>query len=197
MTARSTPFRLPPLPIAWDDFLAGLQNWRSMSDADLATLREYAEREQAYWTKHEEHWLIAHYSAVLEGCELETQRRATLERVKHTASARFDADFVLKVKESVPLYEYVTYCGTPLKRSGTDRYVGQCPFHTEHTPSFSVWEDHYHCFGCGTSGDLFTFIEDQTGDRNFVHAVEEAARYAGIPLPIPESKRIRPVDLDS
>lgn len=35
-----------------------------------------------------------------------------------------------------------------------------CPFHNEKTPSFTVFSDGtaYHCFGCGTSGDVFSFI---------------------------------------
>lgn len=38
--------------------------------------------------------------------------------------------------------------------------VGCCPFHEDRTPSFSVDESRgsYHCFGCGASGDVITFM---------------------------------------
>ena len=36
----------------------------------------------------------------------------------------------------------------PLKRNGV-HLTGLCPFHAEHTPSFYVYKDHFHCFGCG------------------------------------------------
>ena len=37
-----------------------------------------------------------------------------------------------------------------------------CPFHNEKTPSFSIYKEkeRYHCFGCGKSGDVITFIMD-------------------------------------
>ena len=35
-----------------------------------------------------------------------------------------------------------------------------CPFHKEKTASMKIYKDSYHCFGCGASGDQFTFIED-------------------------------------
>src|SRR4051794_38656260 len=42
----------------------------------------------------------------------------------------------------------------PLKRLGKD-LAGCCPFHGEKTPSFVVYRDHFHCFGCGAHGDAF------------------------------------------
>ena len=46
-----------------------------------------------------------------------------------------------------------------LKKTGQN-YMGLCPFHKEKTPSFSVLEDKqfYHCFGCGETGDVISFI---------------------------------------
>jgi len=46
-----------------------------------------------------------------------------------------------------------------LKASGKN-YKGLCPFHSEKTPSFTVSPDKgiFHCFGCGTGGNIFTFI---------------------------------------
>ncbi|MBV9940251.1 MAG: DNA primase, partial [Acidobacteriaceae bacterium] len=47
-----------------------------------------------------------------------------------------------------------------LKRQGTGRYAGLCPFHSEKTPSFSVHEtlQFYKCFGCDAAGDVFKFV---------------------------------------
>lgn len=46
-----------------------------------------------------------------------------------------------------------------LKRAGT-RFTGLCPFHAEKTPSFSVnpQGQFFHCFGCGESGDVLSFV---------------------------------------
>ena len=47
-----------------------------------------------------------------------------------------------------------------LRRTGKN-YTGLCPFHAEKHPSLSVNENKglFHCFGCGASGDVITFIE--------------------------------------
>ncbi len=82
-----------------------------------------------------------------------------------------------------------------LKRRGSS-YVGLCPFHNEKTPSFSVSPDKqlYHCFGCGASGNVFTFVMEYE-NMNFQEAIEELAGRAGITLPraeeSPEEKRQR------
>lgn len=33
-----------------------------------------------------------------------------------------------------------------------------CPFHKEKTASMKIYQKDFHCFGCGTGGDIFTFI---------------------------------------
>jgi hypothetical protein len=59
-------------------------------------------------------------------------------------------------------------------------YLGRCPLHLERTPSFYVYLDHYHCFGCGAHGDLFTFVMETEG-VGFPEAVEMVAAMAGAP----------------
>ena len=50
----------------------------------------------------------------------------------------------------------------PLRRAG--RFlVALCPFHGERTPSFTVFADHFHCFGCGAHGDVFTWLMQARG----------------------------------
>ena len=74
-----------------------------------------------------------------------------------------------------------------LARSGR-QWKGCCPFHNEKTPSFYVYEDGYHCFGCGAHGDAITFVM-QTQGLGFMEAVEQLAAEAGmeVPKPTPEA----------
>lgn len=46
-----------------------------------------------------------------------------------------------------------------LKKRGSN-YIGNCPFHNEKTPSFTVSpvKELYKCFGCGKSGNTITFV---------------------------------------
>ena len=70
-----------------------------------------------------------------------------------------------------------------LKKSGSN-YMGRCPFHNEKTPSFSVNEgkQFYHCFGCGKSGDVISFVQEYY-KLPFMEAVEKLATENGIKLP--------------
>jgi DNA primase len=74
-----------------------------------------------------------------------------------------------------------------LARSGR-QWKGNCPFHGEKTPSFYVYDDHYHCFGCGAHGDAITFVMQSEGAA-FMEAVERLAAEAGleVPKPTPEA----------
>lgn len=76
-----------------------------------------------------------------------------------------------------------------LKKTGRS-FKGLCPFHQEKTPSFVVFPDsqHFHCFGCGKSGDLFTFYE-LANKVDFREALTELADRAGVQL---ESERATP-----
>jgi DNA primase len=60
-----------------------------------------------------------------------------------------------------------------LKRSGR-WFAGVCPFHAERTPSFYVYPDHYHCFGCGAHGDVFDWLA-RVCDLTFPEAVRRLA----------------------
>ena len=83
-----------------------------------------------------------------------------------------------------------------LKKAGT-RFTGLCPFHAEKTPSFSVNSQgqFFHCFGCGESGDVFSFLMKYSR-LTFPEALNELARRYQIDLPEPEMseadrKRVR------
>ncbi len=70
-----------------------------------------------------------------------------------------------------------------MKRSGSG-YMGLCPFHNEKSPSFSVspGKQVYHCFGCGESGNVVTFVMKYE-NATFQEALKILADRAGIKLP--------------
>jgi DNA primase len=70
-----------------------------------------------------------------------------------------------------------------LRKAGRS-LVGLCPFHGEHTPSFSVNVEggFFHCFGCGVGGNVFTFLTRIEG-ISFPEAVRRLAAKAGVSLP--------------
>jgi len=71
-----------------------------------------------------------------------------------------------------------------LRKAGAQNYTGLCPFHKEKSPSFSVHavRQFYHCFGCGVSGDVFSFVA-KIENVTFPEAVRIVAGKCGIPLP--------------
>ena len=77
----------------------------------------------------------------------------------------------------------------PLKKAGNS-YKGLCPFHSEKTPSFHVHRDKgfFHCFGCGTGGDVLKFIELQE-KLGFQDAVRQLAQRFGVQVPEPDTER--------
>ena len=74
--------------------------------------------------------------------------------------------------------EYVT-----LKRTGVN-HKGLCPFHNEKSPSFNVnaQKQFFHCFGCGKSGDVISFVSELEG-KSFMETLRELAKRSGIELP--------------
>jgi DNA primase len=90
-----------------------------------------------------------------------------------------------KIDEIRNAIDIVDFIGSfvQLKKRGKN-YVGLCPFHGEKTPSFNVSLERqmYHCFGCGVSGNVFTFIMEYE-KVSFVEAVRSLAERLGITLP--------------
>ncbi len=70
-----------------------------------------------------------------------------------------------------------------LKRAGSNM-SGLCPFHSERTPSFTVFKasDSFYCFGCGAGGDVVTFIM-KAENVDYPTALEMLAARAGISIP--------------
>lgn len=78
-----------------------------------------------------------------------------------------------------------------LKRTAKS-LVGLCPFHGESTPSFHVYANGYHCFGCGAHGDVFGFVM-QTEGVDFREAAARCAAEAGVAIGIEASERREPL----
>ncbi len=93
-----------------------------------------------------------------------------------------DDDIVAQVKEQVDIVQIIGE-NVELRRSGS-RYVGLCPFHGEKTPSFSVnaSDQFFHCFGCGESGDVFSYVM-KYHSLGFPEALKMLAGKLGIVLP--------------
>lgn len=74
-----------------------------------------------------------------------------------------------------------------LKRAGSNRN-GLCPFHSEKTPSFTVFPatKSFYCFGCGAGGDVITFIQ-KIENLDYVGSLEFLASRAGINIPADSS----------
>ena len=110
----------------------------------------------------------------------------------------FSPDFIERVRLANDIVDIIGE-DTFLKRSGV-RYMGLCPFpgHNEKTPSFSVSSDQqlYHCFGCGQSGNIFTYLSVRRG-LLFREAVKNLAQRAGIPLPAIGGDRRQDMEKDS
>ncbi|GAA5198152.1 DNA primase [Microbacterium jejuense] len=70
-----------------------------------------------------------------------------------------------------------------LKSAGVGSLKGLCPFHDERSPSFNVRPQagFYHCFGCGESGDVYSFLRAMD-HVSFTEAVEKLAGRIGYAL---------------
>lgn len=92
--------------------------------------------------------------------------------------------FVERLKDVNPIDEVISSY-VQLKRQGRN-FKGLCPFHSERTPSFTVYpndaDPHYHCFGCGSGGDVITFIRN-IENLNYVEALQFLASRAGLAMP--------------
>jgi DNA primase len=96
----------------------------------------------------------------------------------------FPTDFKELVRSRTDLAELIgEKVALTAVRGGRD-FIGLCPFHDDHTPSFHVYPERqsYKCWACGAGGDCFSFImEDQR--LEFRQALELLAGRANIELP--------------
>ncbi len=72
-----------------------------------------------------------------------------------------DQKSIAELKASIDLVQYIQSRGIQLKKSGKE-FLGLCPLHEDHTPSFSVSPEKqlWKCFGCNKGGDVITFVQE-------------------------------------
>jgi len=99
--------------------------------------------------------------------------------------ASLPRELIEEIKARVGIREVVSDY-LRLTKAGAN-WKALCPFHKEKTPSFMVHEGKaiFHCFGCGESGNIFTFLMKMEGIP-FPEAVERLAKRAGVEIPKPE-----------
>ncbi|AGF74736.1 DNA primase [Bartonella australis AUST/NH1] len=101
---------------------------------------------------------------------------------------RFPPDFLDEIRTRVPISTIIGQrVAFDLRKSKPSRgdFWCCCPFHNEKSASFHCDDSkgRYYCFGCGVSGDIFTFLGELDGLR-FSETVERLADFAGVKLPI-------------
>ena len=97
--------------------------------------------------------------------------------------ARFPPGFIDDLKTQADIVQVVQEV-VSLRRAGAS-HKGLCPFHTEKTPSFHVNGDraYFHCFGCGTGGDVIKFVQ-LNEHLTFPDAVLALAKRFGVQPPV-------------
>jgi DNA primase len=101
-------------------------------------------------------------------------------------------DKISEIKNAADIVDIVSEA-VLLKKAGKN-HIGLCPFHSEKTPSFTVSPDKqiFYCFGCGTGGNVFSFLMKQEG-LSFPEAARVLGKRYGIDIPdrplSPEQKR--------
>lgn len=95
---------------------------------------------------------------------------------------KISEEFIFRLKTICDITSVVSNY-VELKFSGKNKKCC-CPFHSEKTPSFVVFEetDSFYCFGCGAGGDVITFIE-KIENLEYIEAVKFLCKMAGLPFP--------------
>lgn len=94
----------------------------------------------------------------------------------------FPDQFILELKQNNPI-DSVMSSYVSLNRRGRN-CVCLCPFHSEKSPSCTVYMDNgsFYCFGCGTGGDVITFVM-KIENLSYVEAIKFLADRAGMTMP--------------
>jgi DNA primase len=101
---------------------------------------------------------------------------------KGGCALRFSQNFIEEIKYRNKIEDVISSY-VNLKRAGSN-YQGVCPFHSEKTPSFTVFPntETFHCFGCGAGGDVISFIM-RAENLEYPGAIEFLAKRAGLQMP--------------
>lgn len=96
--------------------------------------------------------------------------------------AKLNEDFLSELRTRADIESTVSSY-VSLKRQGR-LLTGLCPFHNEKTPSFKVYPEtqSYYCFGCGSGGDVITFIKN-IENLDYIESVRYLAERVGMAMP--------------
>lgn len=96
--------------------------------------------------------------------------------------AALNEDFLSELRTRADIESTVSSY-VSLKRRGRI-LTGLCPFHSEKTPSFTVYPEtqSYYCFGCGSGGDVITFIKN-IENLDYIESVRYLAERFGMSMP--------------
>lgn len=96
---------------------------------------------------------------------------------------RFSEDFLAELRSRIDIEELVSHYAE-IRQRGSRNPVCLCPFHTEKTPSFTIYRDtqSYYCYGCSSGGDAITFIKN-IERLDYVDAVRYLCQRAGMSMP--------------
>lgn len=91
-------------------------------------------------------------------------------------------NFIYQLKQNNPI-DSVMSSYVRLQRRGHN-YLCLCPFHSEKTPSCTIYNDtqSFYCFGCGAGGDVITFIM-KIENLEYIEAVKLLAERTGMRMP--------------
>ncbi|MCX4363327.1 MAG: DNA primase [Clostridia bacterium] len=90
------------------------------------------------------------------------------------------SEWLEKLKSKVDISEVVSSY-VPLQSKGSKKWAC-CPFHHEKTPSFCLYEQSFHCFGCGEGGDAISFVQ-KIENTGFMDAIKILANKYRVPIP--------------
>lgn len=97
---------------------------------------------------------------------VETEDELALRKLKNEYASKIDTN---RIKKSIDLRDYVSRTHT-VKRVGLVTNT-LCPFHNEKSPSCAIYEDHFYCYGCQESGDIFSWVM-KTKNLDFKQALQ-------------------------
>ena len=105
--------------------------------------------------------------------------------------ARIPQETIDNIRNHVDIVDIISHY-VPLTRKGKS-FKCVCPFHDDHDPSLSVSQEKqiFHCFVCGSGGNVFTFVQKYE-KVSFVEAVAKVAKLAGIDITIDTSDISKP-----
>ena len=98
----------------------------------------------------------------------------------------FSKEFLSSLIDSINLSELISKDLNITLRGSNGKFWLCCPFHEEKTPSFSIKNNTYLCFGCSVSGNAIKWLI-KWRKLSFLEAVIELSNISGIPLPEPEN----------